>query len=303
MTSTPKIYEFTAFQEDDLGIGNVCTGKTFTMPASATTCILATDNDGFLSGDTCYNEYANDGSYQTAEIKVDDTEIGNGHQIYAERIFTLKDQDGNTYKLIEIEQENSSEDYFTFLSDPDGSLTIPPAGTVLSIESVCNIGDYTADYNCLGAGDKDATSTISGNVFFDEDCDGLNEVTVECVMGENLIVNGDFEDNDLNNSGVDMNIYSSELPGWFVASGHRTADLFEQASSRHNTTATDAFIELDEGAIICQEVNIAEAGTYEFCFDLYENNCISSYNNRVKLLVNGGVHDIFAPNGQETFRL
>ena len=144
-----KEYEFTAFCEDD--IGNINCGSMFVMPAAATKCITVKDDDSKLSGDTCRNENANDRSGQKASIEGENGEMGNGGQIYAERIFTLKGDNGKTYYLVEIEQEGSDDDYFSFCGD------VPPAGVKLTVKSVCNT--YGVSYDKLGAGPKEPPNT------------------------------------------------------------------------------------------------------------------------------------------------
>lgn len=154
--STTQTYEFTAFSESDLqdaGIsGGVSCGDSFTMPASASLCIKVEDNDAYLSGDgrRWSNDQASDRSYQTAEISVgeDGAEVGNSGQIYAEKYFWVCDQDGNWYALIEIEQEGSSENYYTFHAD----YGVPPADAILTVSSSCNIRSGVK-FEDLGAGD------------------------------------------------------------------------------------------------------------------------------------------------------
>lgn len=137
-------YEFTAFDEASLG-GNVKCGAVFTMPGAATTCITVCDDDGSLSGDTCWNENANDRTGQTATIDQGGSEAGNGGQIYAEVYHTLRGSDGKTYYLIEIEQEGTCDDYFTFYGD------VPPAGVTLCVVNTCNLSSVS--YSKLGAGE------------------------------------------------------------------------------------------------------------------------------------------------------
>jgi len=66
---TTYTYEFTAFTEDALleaGSGNGSNlgyGDSFTMPATADTTFVVTDNDQYLSGDSRRNENSNDRSY------------------------------------------------------------------------------------------------------------------------------------------------------------------------------------------------------------------------------------------------
>ncbi len=97
--------------------------------------------------------------------------------MYAESYHVLKGSDGNTYYLIEIEIEGhdapgEGEDYFAFYND------VPPAGVELTVVKTCGVKGNWVDYKCLGAGDKIETGSISGTVFGDLDCDGINgEVT------------------------------------------------------------------------------------------------------------------------------
>lgn len=154
--ATTQTYEFTAFTEGDLqdaGVsGSVSCGDSFTMPTSATLCIKVEDNDAYLSDDgrRWSNDQATDHSFQTAEITVgeDGAEIGNTGQIYAEKYFWVCDQDGNWYVLVEIEQERSSENYYTFHTD----YGVPPADSILTVSSSCNIRSGVK-FDDLGAGD------------------------------------------------------------------------------------------------------------------------------------------------------
>lgn len=153
---TYKTYEITAFAESDLlsgGDGNLNCGDKFTMPGDATVCISVKDNDSFLSGDNYCNENANDRYGQQAEIIGEDgTDLGNGGQIYAESYFWVSDQNGNWYVMIEVEQEGTNDDYFTFYTG--GGYSLPPAGAELTVGSKCNVKGNWVDYKCLDAGDK-----------------------------------------------------------------------------------------------------------------------------------------------------
>jgi len=174
-----KEYEWTALTEADLldqgGNGSsIGCGDVFTMPGSATVCMSTRDNDYSLSGDNYQNENANDQSGQWA--KIDGEPVGG--QMYAESYHVLQGSDGQTYYMIEIEIEGhnapgAGDDYFTFYGD------VPPEGTELTVVQTCNVTGNWVDYKCLGAGDKVETGSISGTVFCDVDCDGINgEVNV-----------------------------------------------------------------------------------------------------------------------------
>ena len=187
-----KNYEFTAFTEADLlkgGDTNLSCGDSFVMPANATTCITVTDNDSKLSGD--YRDNATDHSGQYASIEgPNGEEIGNGGQIYAEKYFAVYDQYGNTYYLIEIEQENSSTDYFSFYGK------VPPAGAELHVGPQCNVRGEWLDFRCLGAGDKQPPQP-EPKWEFDENC----KFTLEA---EDFHLDGYKVEHDHNASGGEL---------------------------------------------------------------------------------------------------
>lgn len=174
---TYQYYEWTGFREADLlnagshnGTSLGC-GDVFTMPTEATVCITACDNDSSLSGDAYHNENADDHYGQHAWIEgPNGTELGNGGQIYAESYYWVYDQHGNWYVLVEIEQEGTDDDYFSFYTG--GEYTVPSSGAQLTVHSACNISGNWLDYTCLDAGDKTPDlGSITGRLFVDADCD------------------------------------------------------------------------------------------------------------------------------------
>ena len=192
-------YEFTAFSEASLlALGNngssLGCGDTFAMPATADTCISVSDNDAFLSGDSWCNENANDGHGQHASLMLNGSEAGNGGQIYAEQYHWVYDQHGNWYILIEIEQEGSSDDYYSFYNG--SGYSTPAEGTELTVHSSCNVTSDWIDYKCLDAGEKapvespwvfdeaTCTYTIQAEDF---DLDGFNVVHGSQAAGGELV--------------------------------------------------------------------------------------------------------------------
>ncbi|MEM9063400.1 MAG: Ig-like domain-containing protein, partial [Pseudomonadota bacterium] len=148
-------FEFTAFSGSDLlqqGDTQLSCGDSFTMPFSATACITVTDNDRALSGDARRNEEGDDRSGQIADIELNGVEVADGVKIYAERFTVVRDEDGNTYKLIEIEIAGSpsddNNDFFTFFGD------VPPAGAQLTVVSTGNVAGNWLGYKHLSAGLK-----------------------------------------------------------------------------------------------------------------------------------------------------
>ncbi len=197
---TTYTYEFTAFTEDALlsaGSGNGTNlgyGDSFTMPASADVTFAVTDNDPYLSGDSWNNENANDSSYQTATITIDGEEAGNGGQVYGEQYFWVWGSSGNWYLMIEIEQEGTGDDYFTFYN----AYGVPEEGETLTVSCGGNISCWQPHMGCLegpaasippvavldeititegdsiGDGDDDAQLNILANDF---DTDGTISLT------------------------------------------------------------------------------------------------------------------------------
>lgn len=169
-------YSFTAFTEASLLSGtndtNIRSGDTIRIPEGATTTIVVTDGDSSLSGDSNNNEHADDRWGQQASITdANGGELGNGGQIYAESYFWVKDQWGNWYVMIEIEQEGGSDDYFTFYTG--GGYDVPPAGAVLTVKSECGVSGDWLKYNCLDGGDvpPPPTASVGGRLFADDDGD------------------------------------------------------------------------------------------------------------------------------------
>ncbi|WP_159808593.1 fasciclin domain-containing protein [Litoreibacter roseus] len=136
-------FEFTAFAEADLVDGHLGKGVTFVQPTEVPLSFSVNDDDRVLSGDIF--DRARDHTGQTAEIVRAGEETGNGGQIYAERGFYASGSDGVRYILVEIEQEGSHENYYTYFGD------VPDAGVELTVGRAFNIRTG-ASYDQLGAG-------------------------------------------------------------------------------------------------------------------------------------------------------
>lgn len=157
-----QTYEVTAFRESDLVSGNLGCGSKFTIPGAATTCLTIEDNDSKLSGDCRDN--ATDSSGQNAAITVDGVEVGNGGQVYVEQYWWLKGSDGCWYVLVEMEQEGTNEDYFTFYTG--NGYSMPPAGVELTVKGACNSSGLS--YDNLGAGSCDPDPVCDVEAKIDE---------------------------------------------------------------------------------------------------------------------------------------
>ena len=136
-------FAFTGFAQSDLVQGHLGHGSVFTQPATATVEFEVTDNDPFLSGD--FFDFSIDRHGQKTAILSDDKDIGSGGRLYAERTLHLRDEDGNTFVLVELEQEHNHTDFFTYLG------AVPPAGSVLTVVATRNVSQV--EYVDLGAGD------------------------------------------------------------------------------------------------------------------------------------------------------
>ncbi|MEM1384003.1 MAG: SdrD B-like domain-containing protein [Pseudomonadota bacterium] len=154
----------------------------------------------------------------------------------------------------------------------------------------------------IDAGLKDAPKgSISGRLFCDDDCDGLEKPREAVVTkGPNLIVNGDFEDHKgSGDGGKYYGLSGNDVAGWSFV-GSRRADLFEDAKSVFGNAQGDAIIELDKGAVLRQHIEIPEAGKYHLTFDVLENSSVSSGNNDFVVKINGKTVETVVANGKMT---
>ena len=168
-------FNFTAFQQSDIlkpGDNSLSRGDSFTMPGKASTSICVIDNDSSLSGDSTYwNDKAGDTWGQQAQIEGAHGEMGTGGKIYAESYVWVQDQWGNKYVMLEIEQEGSGQDYFTFHT----AYGMPLAGARLTVVSnPCDVQGDWVDYRSLGAGAKaEPLGSITGRMFVDSNHDNI----------------------------------------------------------------------------------------------------------------------------------
>lgn len=129
-----SVFTFTGFTEADLfGGEHIARHVSFTMPDAATLEFSVTDNDDHLSGDAFRNERGDDRSGQIAEILRDGEEIGNGGRLYAEKVWHLTGDNGESYRLVELEQPGHLPDNFTFVG------AVPPAGVSLKVGGSSNV--------------------------------------------------------------------------------------------------------------------------------------------------------------------
>ncbi|WP_299613570.1 fasciclin domain-containing protein [uncultured Tateyamaria sp.] len=164
-------FNFTGFAESDLSQGNLGHGSVFMQPDVATLEFEVTDNDAALSGDIF--DFSIDRHGQEASILSGGEDVGTGARVYAERAFHLTGSDGNEYVLIEIEQEHSHTDYFTYRG------AVPPAGTELTVTGDADV--FHVAYADLGAGD-----TTQNIVAIAAGSDDFN-ILVQALTAANLV--------------------------------------------------------------------------------------------------------------------
>ncbi|MEL7469861.1 MAG: Ig-like domain-containing protein [Pseudomonadota bacterium] len=166
--------------------------------------------------------------------------------------------------------------------------------TAIVIDALGNDSDPDGDAVFI----LDATDGANGTVTFTPPV--VEEVanTEGPTLGENLIVNGDFEDNPLNGR-VGWGHWDT-IEGWESPVGR-----IEVQTKNYNTgnTKGNAVVELDShgrdsNATLQQEVEIEEAGTYQFSLD-YAMRGKHAWTNGVGVRINGEtVHEVIKPKEQ-----
>ncbi|WP_370402311.1 fasciclin domain-containing protein [Sulfitobacter sp. JB4-11] len=142
------LFSFTGFEQSDLfGADSISAHATFTMPAAPTLQITVTDDDDALSGDARANEKGDDTSGQTATLQRAGVEVGTGGRLYAEQVWHVSGDNGETYRLVELEQPGEQPDSFTFLG------AVPPAGVMLTVGNRVNVTGDGLSYADLSAGE------------------------------------------------------------------------------------------------------------------------------------------------------
>lgn len=139
-------FTFTGFASADLfGEASIARHASFTMPEAATLEFSVTDDDTALSGDAFRNERGDDRSGQAALITREGEDAGNGGRLYAEQVWHLYGDDGQLYRLAELEQPGQLPDSFTFVG------AVPPAGVTLTVGGSANVFRGLS-YDSLSAG-------------------------------------------------------------------------------------------------------------------------------------------------------
>ena len=92
--------------------------------------------------------WGDDRHEQTGALKrvADGADVGIKGRIYAENVWTVTGDNGQTYHLVEVEQPGLLPDSFTFLG------AVPPSGTVLTVGHPANVTGKGLAYEKLGAG-------------------------------------------------------------------------------------------------------------------------------------------------------
>jgi lysophospholipase L1-like esterase len=150
-----------------------------------------------------------------------------------------------------------------------GTLTITRiAGTAVVAGDVVDVGPGTVLVNLDGTLTVTPDAGFAGQINFTyeaTDAGGSDEGAVSVSVapsGVNLIVNGDFEDNPLNNAGW---LITETLPGWTSPVGEIEV---QESDFGFGSPAGNGIVELDSNgnATIQQIVNLAVADGYRFSF-------------------------------------
>ncbi len=133
-------------------------------------------------------------------------------------------------------------------------------------------GEHVRDWD---AGLKIESGSIEGTVFIDDECDGLQISDTYETLGENLIQNGDFEDNSIRGS------YSfSRINDWDKSGKVRTDNRDYGLGNERG----DAVVRLTHNVEVSQDVEIENEGTYQLTFDALQ---FRSRNDEIEVRVDG----------------
>jgi len=144
-----------------------------------------------------------------------------------------------------------------------------------------------------------ATGSVSGNVFCDIDCDGIDDAGAGTTSkGANLLHDGDFE--------AGATHYNSDGYGLWYDAGNNGGDIIQGShAGHHGNAAHNEIFELDGGSILCQNFDVAQAGTYCLTFDAYKNFNLYNSDNDFEIKINGQSVDVVrvTEDGQVTVQL
>ncbi len=143
--------------------GDIGKGSTFVLPSIGLAELSIGDNDRWLSGDTFRHGRGDDRYGQTGRITEDGdlaTRITEGGdraadevRVFAERALWVRDQDGNIYRLIEIEVaghgQGPGSHYYSF----DNHFGLPEPGAELTVVHTTNVF-FGVKYDRLGVPEK-----------------------------------------------------------------------------------------------------------------------------------------------------
>ncbi len=150
-----------------------------------------------------------------------------------------------------------------------GSLTITRiAGVAVAAGDTVDVGSGTVLLNNDGTVTVTPDAGFAGQLTFTyeaTDAGGADEGSISVSVtpdGLNLIVNGDFEDNPLNNAGW---LISETIPGWTSPVGEIE---IQESDFGFGSPAGNGIVELDSNgnATIQQTVTLAQADGYRFSF-------------------------------------
>jgi hypothetical protein len=149
-------------------------------------------------------------------------------------------------------------------------------------------GDHSLGFNSLSSDYKGA---------------GIDDVTLQIYVydlltTDNLVVNGDFEDNVVTDNTSSLGLSNALNSGW-VDIGSAPAQVHEQDYGHGNATG-DAIVELEFGVYIRQTVTITDAGTYRLAFDATRRGD-SDQDNTFELYIDNVLYQTITVDGSKTY--
>ena len=223
---------------------------------------------------------------------------GNGGTDEAEVVITI-DGAGEAFDIVDdslnlLENETLSDNVLTNDSSDDGLIVYSFAGVDAGETVELTSADGRTAFVTV---DEDGNLSFTADGDFETLATGQSDtVTFSYAAGsgvprgENLIINGDFENNPLLNTGF---VVVDAIEGWTATTGD--VEVHESDFETGNTEG-NAVVELDAfiNSTIEQVVTIEEAGDYVFSLD-YAMRGTDASTNGLGVRINGVVFEVEAP--------
>ena len=209
-----------------------------------------------------------------ANIEITDVDEGDSHTV------ELSGEGAENFEIVDgqlVVAEGADLDFETATSH-DLTLTVTDTGGNVATETVSiNVTDVIENQAPI---DLVVTGTVQGS---------------ETAQGENLLVNGSFEAEDVADGDFDQ---LSNIEGWEVAD---TAEIWDSLQGREGTDG-EQFLELDshnDVDSISQDVQTVEGETYTLTFDSSQRDADGSSESQVEVYWNGELVDTIEAGSTE----